>query len=46
MSQTWLAKGFYGFFAGMLALSTVFIVAIVVIFLVEFIKDWASRSKE
>jgi hypothetical protein len=46
MAQMWLAKGFYGCLAGFLALSTLFVVAIVGIFFVEMVKDYTSRSKE
>ena len=41
----WIAKGFFGCLAGVFAISTVFTVAIMVIFVVELVKDYAPRSK-
>ena len=44
--QMWIAKGFFGCLAGFLAIGTILVMAIIVIFFVEIIKDYVIRSKE
>ena len=45
-AQMWIAKGFFGCLAGLLAIGTLFVIAIIVIFCVEIIKDYVIRPKE